>query len=72
MIGDAPGDFKAAEANRCLFFPINPGREEASWQRLFDEGIERFLNRSFAGHYQHALLEEFNDLLPEQPPWPVN
>ncbi|HEX6961571.1 MAG TPA: HAD hydrolase-like protein, partial [Lacipirellula sp.] len=24
MVGDAPGDFKAAEANGCLFFPINP------------------------------------------------
>jgi len=26
MIGDAPGDFKAAVANDALFFPINPGR----------------------------------------------
>ena len=25
MIGDAPGDYKAAVANKCLFFPINPG-----------------------------------------------
>ncbi|MDP6445926.1 MAG: HAD hydrolase-like protein, partial [Pirellulaceae bacterium] len=27
MIGDAPGDFKAATANNCLFYPINPGEE---------------------------------------------
>jgi phosphoglycolate phosphatase-like HAD superfamily hydrolase len=71
MIGDAPGDFKAAEANGCLFFPINPGGEEASWQRLFEEGIEKFLDGAFAGEYQRELLEEFNRLLPERPPWPV-
>ena len=28
MIGDAPGDLKAARANQALFFPINPGYEE--------------------------------------------
>ena len=71
MIGDALGDFKAAEANGCLFFPINPGREEQSWQRLFEEGVERFLGGRFAGKYQRELLEEFNNLLPETPPWRV-
>jgi phosphoglycolate phosphatase-like HAD superfamily hydrolase len=72
MVGDALGDYKAAEANRCLFFPINPGGEETSWQRLFEEGIDRFLAGTFAGDYQRRLLEEFNKLLPEAPPWPVD
>jgi len=72
MVGDAPGDYKAAEANRCLFFPINPGREEASWQRLFEEGIERFLGDTFSGDYQRQLLDDFNRLLPDRPPWPVD
>lgn len=71
MIGDAPGDHKAAVASSCLFFPINPGREEASWQRLHDEGIERFLSGTFAGAYQTQLLQEFDSYLPERPPWPV-
>lgn len=71
MVGDALGDYKAAEANRCMFFPINPGQEEASWQRLFEEGIDRFLAGTFAGGYQQQLLQEFNKHLPEQPPWPV-
>ena len=48
MIGDAPGDHNAAKANSCLFFPINPGEEEASWKRFYDEGIERFLGGTFA------------------------
>ena len=69
MIGDAPGDYKAAVANDALFFPINPGHEEASWKKLLDEGIDRFLNETFAGDYQQALLDEFDTYLPGQPPW---
>lgn len=71
MIGDAPGDFNAAVANHCLFFPINPGKEEASWKRLCDEGIDRFFHGTFAGDYQQQLLDEFDTYLPERPPWPV-
>jgi phosphoglycolate phosphatase-like HAD superfamily hydrolase len=71
MIGDAPGDYKAAVANDCLFFPINPGNEEASWQRLYEEGVDKFLSGAFAGAYQQQLLEEFDRYLPETPPWPV-
>ncbi len=69
MIGDAPGDFKAARANFALFFPIVPGREEASWRRFFDEGMDRFLAGRFAGDYEAGLIEEFNASLPERPPW---
>jgi phosphoglycolate phosphatase-like HAD superfamily hydrolase len=71
MIGDAPGDFKAAAANNCLFFPINPGVEDASWRRLLDEGIPRFFEGTFAGGYQQELLDEFDTFLPERPPWRV-
>jgi phosphoglycolate phosphatase-like HAD superfamily hydrolase len=71
MIGDAPGDYKAGVANHALFFPINPGAEEKSWKRCFEEGIERFLAGTFAGEYQAKLLAEFDRCLPERPPWPV-
>jgi phosphoglycolate phosphatase-like HAD superfamily hydrolase len=71
MIGDAPGDYQAAVANKALFFPINPGGEEASWRRCFDEGLDRFLSGTFAGGYQQELLAEFEKRLPEKPPWPV-
>jgi phosphoglycolate phosphatase-like HAD superfamily hydrolase len=70
MIGDAPGDQKAALANKALFFPINPGHEEMSWKMLVLEGMERFFTGTFAGVYQHELLEEFERYLPEKPPWP--
>ena len=69
MIGDAPGDHRAAEANNCLFYPINPGAEEASWQRFHDEAIDKFLNGTFAGDYQQQLLDEFDRYLPETPEW---
>jgi len=71
MIGDAVGDYKAAVANSCLFFPINPGSEEASWRRFDGEGIGRFLEGTFAGEYQQQLLDEFNEYLPAEPPWAV-
>ncbi|MDZ4817645.1 MAG: HAD hydrolase-like protein [Planctomycetota bacterium] len=71
MIGDAPGDHKAAVANDALFFPINPGSEDSSWKNLLDEGIDRFLNGTFAGDYQKKLLAEFDKCLPALPPWPV-
>jgi phosphoglycolate phosphatase-like HAD superfamily hydrolase len=69
MIGDAPGDCEAAAANGCLFFPINPGSEEASWHRLAAEGADRFLSGTFAGNYQVKLMAEFDAALPERPPW---
>ncbi len=69
MLGDAWGDYTAAQANGCLFFPINPGAEDASWQRFHNEGSERFLRGTFAGPYQQALLDEFLTYLPEQPGW---
>ena len=72
LIGDAAGDQRAAEANHCLFFPVNPGAEEASWKRLLEEGIERFFAGTFAGDYQRRLLDEFDTYLPERPPWPVD
>ncbi|MDZ4658675.1 MAG: HAD hydrolase-like protein [Bythopirellula sp.] len=72
MIGDAPGDHQAAVANNCLYYPINPGNEEASWQRLLNEGISRFFAGSFAGDYQQKLIDEFNEYWPATPPWPVD
>lgn len=72
MIGDAPGDYEAAKANGTWFFPINPGREEQSWRRFYEEGLERFLTGRFDEAYQKELLDEFDRCLPDQPPWPVD
>jgi phosphoglycolate phosphatase-like HAD superfamily hydrolase len=69
MIGDAPGDRQAAKDNGALFFPINPGDEEASWQRLHDEGLEKFFSGSYAGEYEAGLIAAFDACLPEDPSW---
>ena len=71
MVGDAPGDFQAAEANECLFFPICPGEEGKSWRQFIDEAIPRFFNGTFDVEYQAELLARFNAVLPVTPPWPV-
>ena len=69
MIGDAPGDMKAARANNALFFPINPGDEAKSWMRFHDEALDKFINGEYAGDYEAALIEEFDSYLPDTPPW---
>lgn len=69
MIGDAPGDLKAARANGVLFYPINPGKEAQSWLRLLEEGLEKFFGGSYRGNYEDQLVEEFMDYLPSVPPW---
>lgn len=69
MIGDAPGDLEAARANSALFFPINPGHEEESWERFYGEGVKKFLAGNFAGAYEASLIAEFEGLLPSAPPW---
>jgi phosphoglycolate phosphatase-like HAD superfamily hydrolase len=69
MMGDAPGDLEAAKANGVLFFPINPGQEEKSWERFHKEGLARFTAGRFAGEYEAALIAEFETFLPSVPPW---
>jgi len=69
MVGDAPADQKAAKANNTLFYPINPGSEDASWKRFRDEALDRFFKGRYAGAYERKLIEEFDRCLPEKPPW---
>jgi phosphoglycolate phosphatase-like HAD superfamily hydrolase len=69
MMGDAPGDMEAAKANGVLFFPINPGQEEKSWERFYQEGLARFTAGRYAGEYEAALIAEFETFLPSVPPW---
>jgi len=69
MIGDAPGDLKAARANGAMFYPINPGDEEASWDRFVREAGPKFLAGQYTREYEAALIAEFDKTLPEKPPW---
>ena len=69
VIGDAPGDMKAAKANNALFYPINPGAESDSWRLFAEEAADRFLAGGYAGDYEGTLIEEFMARLPSIPPW---
>ncbi len=69
MVGDAPGDYKAAAENGFLFYPIIPGHEEESWEKFYNEAIDKFFNLEYEGTYQEKLLEDFENSLPENPPW---
>ena len=69
MIGDAPGDYQAAQASGASFYPVNPGDEEVSWERLHKEALDRFFDGTYAGDYEAGLVREFEDRLPEKPSW---
>ena len=71
MIGDAPGDMKAAKANNVLFYPIKPGFEEESWEFFYNDAVNVFLSENYEGEYEAKLIEEFEKLLPETPPWKI-
>lgn len=69
MIGDAPGDLRAALANNLLFYPIIPGQEETSWERFYNETIDLFFAGKYTIKLANEFIEEFNANLPDQPNW---
>lgn len=69
MIGDAPGDYKAASSNGVLFYPVNPGHEEESWERFYNEALDKFFGGNYRGEYESRLIDEFHSYLPEKPSW---
>ena len=71
MIGDAPGDLKAAKANNALFYPICPDKEAESWAN-FGDCMDAFFSGTYAGAKEEANIAYFNTLLPEQPYWVAN
>ncbi len=69
MVGDALGDMQAARENKALFYPINPGREDESWERFYNEALDIFFDGKYAGTYELELIEKFEKYLPSIPPW---
>ena len=69
MVGDAPGDLAAAQANGVLFYPIIPGQELESWVRLRSEAAEHFHTQQYKGPYMDNILEEFDQTLLDNPQW---
>ncbi len=69
VIGDSPGDLKAAKNTNTLFFPILPMKEEKSWELFLKEGQERFFNHQFKGEFQDKCITDFHNVLQSKPPW---
>ena len=69
IIGDAPGDLKAAQNINALFFPILPLQEEMSWNEFNKFGYDHFINTSYQGEYQNNQLQKFQSILNLTPPW---
>lgn len=68
-VGDALGDYNAAKGNNVSFYPINPGSEDASWQKFYEEAFDKFIEGTYQGAYEEKLIEDFKKLLPSTPPW---
>ena len=59
MLGDAPGDYKAAVDNDVYFYPIIPQHENESWERFYNEVIDIIVEGKFDDKYQKQLLDEY-------------
>ena len=58
MVGDAPGDCDAAEANGVWYYPILVNDEANSWKEFQDVAVEKLQNGTFAD-YQTEKKTEF-------------
>lgn len=63
MVGDAPGDHGAAKANDVLYYPIVPGHEVDSWQRLTAEAFDKFFRGEYAGAYMNSQISNYEQVL---------
>lgn len=59
MVGDAPGDYKAAQSNHVFYYPILVRYEEQSWKEFKEEAVSRLLDGSYAGDYQKEKADAF-------------
>ncbi|MGN1024938.1 MAG: HAD family hydrolase [Faecousia sp.] len=59
VLGDAPGDARAASGNGVWYYPILAGGESGSWDRLSEEALPRLFAGLYDQKYQRSLLTQF-------------
>ncbi|MBE5983633.1 MAG: HAD family hydrolase [Paenibacillaceae bacterium] len=62
MIGDAPGDEKAASENHVLFYPILVKQEAKSWNEFIEHAFGKFLQQDFRDdsiYYKKKFYDNF-------------
>ncbi len=63
MTGDAPGDYRAAQANGVFYYPILVRHEAESWKEFKETAVGRLTGGSYGGAYQQEKAEAFLDNL---------
>lgn len=63
MVGDALGDYNAAENNQVWYYPILASKEIASWSEFHHRYLSVFLSGDFNKEVQNNLLSEMNENL---------
>ena len=63
MIGDALGDYEAAEKNGIFFYPILVKNEGDSWEECRKTALLRLGQGSYGGNYQVLMLKKFRENL---------
>ena len=71
IIGDSPGDLKAAKNINAHFFPIIPLNENDSWEFFLQKGYQFFLNGNFSRKFQISQINKFESILAKKPSWIV-
>ena len=56
MVGDAMGDYLAAEKNNVWFYPILAGHEVVSWRQLKKDVIPQFIEEKFTKDLQSTFV----------------
>ena len=64
MIGDSPGDLKAAKENGMLFYPIVPRDEALSWKEFSEKVFDAFLDGRYEGEWERKLIGKFMEAQP--------
>jgi len=63
MVGDAPGDYKAAKAVGAWFYPVIPGQESYCWNMLYEKYFDMFVTDRYGKEAENELYERFIDTL---------
>lgn len=63
MIGDALGDYEAAQENNIHFFPIVCGEEENSWGVFKQEIMAQFIEGRYSKETEKRYLAKMNEVL---------
>ncbi len=69
MIGDALGDYQAAQGAGAMFYPICPNEEDLSWEEFYNTVSDLFLSDAYTDAVQKTYLDRLDSVLPDTPSW---